>query len=98
MNSSKKNRLYQSTTIISTAGITLPKATAAISKAAAAISKATAAISKASTAISRATAAVHCNHCRRHINHRRSRHHSYPAITAIFRIVATIITATNTSY
>jgi hypothetical protein len=97
MNSSK-NYLYQSTSIISTAGITLPKATAAIRKAAATISKATAGISKASTAISTATAAVHCNHHRRHINHRRRRHHSYLAITAILRIVATIITATNASY
>jgi hypothetical protein len=38
----QKNRIYQSTSIISTAGITLPKATAAISKATAAISKASA--------------------------------------------------------
>jgi hypothetical protein len=67
-----------STSIISTAGITMPKATAAISKA-------TAAISKASTAIIRATAAVRRNR----------RHHSYQAITAILRIVATIITSTN---
>jgi hypothetical protein len=37
-----------------------------------------------------ATAAVHCN--------RRRRHHSYLAITAILRIVATIITANAASY
>jgi hypothetical protein len=87
----QKSRLYQSTSIISTAGITLPKATAAISKA-------TAAISKASTAISRATAAVHSHRRRCHIYHRGRRHHSYLAITAILRIVATIITATAASY
>jgi hypothetical protein len=92
-----KNLLYQSTSIISTAGINLPKATAAISKDAAAISKAIAAISKAPTAISRATAAVHCNRCCRHINQSCSHHHSFLAITAILRIIATIITTTNAS-
>jgi hypothetical protein len=97
MNSSK-NLLYQSTSIISTAGMNLPKASAAINKDAPAISKAIAAISKAPTAISRATAAVHCNRRCRHINQRRSRHHSFPAITAILRIIATIITATNASF
>jgi hypothetical protein len=107
-----KNLFYQSTSIISTAGINLPKATTAISKDAAAISKAIAAISKAPTAISkaptaiskaptaisRATAAAHCNRRCRHISQLRSRHHSFLAITAVLRIITTIITATNASF